>query len=150
MKKRGSYTNTYRKQLLGIITSLNDQVFTRDDLDQDKSNQVQLKLNRALKAFMEEGYITKISHGLYAKTAQMQFPDGQTMPVLKASFEAVAIEALNKLGVNWELGKAIQSYNQGETTQVPSVFSVKLRSRFRGKIQAEGRTVIFEGGISAR
>lgn len=150
MKQRGHYNNAYRKQLLGKLDSLSDQVFTREDLSQEKSNQAQLKLNRALKAFIEEGRITKISHGLYAKATQMQFPDGKTIHVLKASFESVAIEALNKLGVNWEFGQAIQSYNRGETTQVPSVFSVKLHSRFRGKIQAEGRAVIFEGGINAR
>lgn len=150
MKQRRYYSNTYRKQLQGKIDSLNDQVFAREDLTQEKSNQAQLKLNRALKAFIEEGRITKISHGLYAKTTHMQFPDGKTIPVLKASFESVVIEALNKLGVHWEFGQAIQSYNRGETTQVPSVFSVKLHSRFRGKIQAEGRAVIFEEGINAR
>ena len=150
IKQRGYYHNPYRKQLLGKIDSLNDQVFTREDLGLAKSNQAQLQLNRALKVFIEEGHITKISHGLYAKATQMHFSDGKTMSVLKASFESVAIEALNKLGVNWEFGQAIQAYNRGDTTQVPAVFSVKLHSRFRGKIQAEGRVVMFEGGINAR
>lgn len=39
---------------------------------------------------------------------------------------------------------------RGETTQVPVVFSVKLHSHFRGMISAEGREVIFEGGVNAR
>lgn len=37
-----------------------------------------------------------------------------------------------------------------DATQIPVVFSVKLHSRFRGMISAEGREVIFEGGVNAR
>ncbi len=59
MKQRGHYNNAYRKQLLGKLDSLSDQVFTREDLSQEKSNQAQLKLNRALKVFIEEGRIVK-------------------------------------------------------------------------------------------
>lgn len=40
--------------------------------------------------------------------------------------------------------------HRGETTQVPAVFSVQLKSRFRGKIHAEGRSVVFEGKVNAR
>ena len=111
---------------------------------------MQLRLNRALKMFAREGLIMKIGHGLYAKAMVMTFPRGQSRVVLRDSFESVAIEALNKLEVDWEFGEAIQAYNRGETTQIPVVFSVKLHSRFRGTIRAEGRSVIFEDDIYAR
>jgi len=58
--------------------------------------------------------------------------------------------ALNKLDLKWEFGTAIQEYNRGETTQVPTRFTVKLKSRYRGTISAEGRTVHFEGDTNAR
>ena len=144
------YQNTYRKKLLSQIESMNTEVFTRDDLTHSHSNKIQLRLNRALKAFIDQGKIIKVTHGLYAKAMQMKFPNGKIKIVLRDSFEAIAILALNKLGVRWEFGRAIQAYNRGETTQVPAVFSIKLHSRFRGSISVEGRRVIFEGGINAR
>lgn len=80
----------------------------------------------------------------------MHFANGQVTPVLIEPFETIAMEALNKFGVHWELGTAIRDYNACKTTQVPTVFSVQLKSRYRGTIQAEGRHVVFEGGINAR
>jgi hypothetical protein len=62
----------------------------------------------------------------------------------------LGLAQLFKLGVKWELGSVIRDYNAGKTTQVPAVFSVRLKSRYRGSIHAEGRALIFEGGINAR
>ncbi len=150
MNRPQHYQNTYRKQLLDKIESLESHVFSRKDLTSDHSNQGQLRLNRALRAFINAGLIIKVSHGLYAKAKKIVLPSGKKLVALRNSFESVAIETLNKLGIKWELGRAIQEYNRGETTQVPVVFSVKLLSRFRGAIGAEGRTILFEDGTNAR
>jgi hypothetical protein len=80
----------------------------------------------------------------------MNVPGRTLQAVLTEPFETVVTEALDKLGVKWELGSAIRHYNAGKTTQVPAVFSVRLKSRYRGSIHAEGRALIFEGGINAR
>ncbi|MBA2710179.1 MAG: hypothetical protein H0U57_06275 [Tatlockia sp.] len=144
------YTNRFRDELRTKIKALNSQVFSRGDLIQDHSNLKQLRLNRALNAFMADGIIIKIAHGLFAKAEPMVFPDNQKRAVLTTSFETIALEALDKLGVKWELGRAIRDYNEGKTTQVPADFSVRLKSRYRGSIQAEGRALLFEGGINAR
>ena len=145
-----TYQNTYRRKLLDKIESLKAQVFSRDDLTRSHTNQEQLRLNRVLKTFALKGHIIKISHGLYAKAMTIDLPNGKRKIILRDSFESIAMFALNKLGIQWEYGSAIQAYNRGETTQVPVVFSVKLHSRFRGTISAEGRSVIFEGDINAR
>ena len=150
VSRQHHYKNAFRKVLADQIESFEDQVFVRSDLTDNHSNQAQLRLNRALKAFADEGFIIKLSHNLYAKAMTMNFPDGKMHTVLRDSFESVAIEALNKLGIKWEFGRAIQEYNRGETTQIPMVFSVRLHSRFRGVISAEGRKVHFEGNINAR
>lgn len=150
MHKTSYYNNVYRASLKRKIESLKGQVFTREDLTKDHSNKEQLRLNRALKAFLNKGCIIKISHGLYAKAEQMVFANGKTETVLRKSFESVAIEALNKLGIRWEFGSAIQEYNHGQSTQIPTAFTVQLKSRFRGTINAEGRSVIFEDNINAR
>jgi len=144
------YQNIYRVALRRKIEALSSLVFTRNDLTKNRSNREQLRLNRALKAFLDEGLIIKLSYGLYAKAEQMTFPGGETKTVLRDSFESVALQALNKLGVNWEFGDAIQAYNRGETTQIPAVFTVRLKSRFRGTISADDRSVTFEGGVNAR
>lgn len=144
------YNNAYRDSLRRKINRFTGQVFSRNDLSRDHSNREQLRLNRALNAFMKEGLLIKISHGLYAKAELMVFPNGKTKPVLQSSFEEVAIETLNKLNIKWEFGRAIQEYNAGKTTQVPAAFIVRLKSRFRGTINAEGRAILFEGKVNAR
>lgn len=148
--RKKHYSNAFRKGLLRKIENLPGYTFTRSELTNDLSNKEQLRLNRALRAFIAQGHILKISHGLYAKAELMELPNGETLPMLKDSFESIAMEALNKLGIKWELGAAIQEYNRGETTQIPAVFSVQLKSRFRGQIAAEGRSIIFEGNVNAR
>lgn len=144
------YKKTYRTSLKRKINSLAGQVFSRSDLSRNHSNREQLRLNRALNTFMEEGFLIKISHGLYAKAELMTFPNGKTKPVLQESFEDVAIEALNKLAIKWEFGRAIKEYNAGKTTQIPIALTVRLKSRFRGTISAEGRSILFEDNINAR
>lgn len=150
MQRPHHYRKDHRALLLDKIRSMESQVFVREDLSDDHSNREQLRLNRALKTFIDEGLIIKISHGLYARATKMNFLNGETKTVLEDSFESVAIQALDKLGIKWEFGRAIQEYNRGETTQIPAVFSVQLHSRFRGSISAEGRTLIFEDKKNAR
>lgn len=146
--KKNHYNNSYRKSLRDKINTLS--VFTRNDLTDNYSNREQLRLNRALHTFIDEGIILKIGHGLYAKAESMHFPNGEIKSVLIEPFEVIATEALNKLGIKWELGSAIQDYNSGRTTQIPAAFTVRLKTRFRGSIRAEGRKVIFEGNVNAR
>lgn len=150
MHDKTHYSNAFRDALRAKITEMESHVFSRSDLIQDHSNKTQLRLNRALRAFMDAGFIIKIAHGLFAKAEPMRFPDQTIRPVLTESFETIAIEALDKLGVQWELGRAIRDYNEGRTTQVPTVFSVRLKSRFRGAIHAQNQTLVFEGNVNAR
>jgi hypothetical protein len=150
MNRKNHYNNTFRDELREKINRITSHVFSRSDLIQDYSNQAQLRLNRALRTFIDEGIIIKIAHGLFAKAEPMNVPGRAMQAVLTEPFEAVVTEALDKLGVKWELGSSIRDYNAGKTTQVPAVFSVRLKSRYRGSIHAEGRALIFEGGINAR
>jgi len=150
MNIKKHYNNTFRDALRHKIKHITNHVFSRSDLTQDHSNKEQLKLNRALRVLMDEGVIIKIAHGLFAKAEPMTFPDKKIKAVLTEPFEAIATESLDKLGVKWELGRAIRDYNEGRTTQIPAIFSVRLKSRYRGSVSAEGRKLNFEGGINAR
>ena len=74
-------------------------------MTQDQSNTEQLRLNRALNAFIDQGLVMKISHGLYVTAMPMTLANGQTRTKLQDSFESVAIEALNKLGTSMGMGR---------------------------------------------
>ena len=87
------YNNAYRNSLKRKINRFAGQVFSRSDLSRDHSNREQLRLNRALNALMEAGFLIKVSHGLYAKAELMTFPNGKKKPVLQASFEKGWLEA---------------------------------------------------------
>ncbi len=150
MNTKKHYNNQYRINLKEKINKLADPVFVRGDLTNDKSNQEQLRLNRALKAFIDEGFVIKVAHGVFAKAQPINLPGGEVEAMLTEPFEEVATKTLDKLNIQWVLGSAIQEYNEGKTTQVPAVFSVRLKSRYRGSIKAEGRKLVFEGSINAR
>ena len=150
MGGRKHYNSSFRKQLRSKINNFKTNVFSRHDLSNDRSNKEQLRLNRALRTFMDEGLIIKISHGLFAKAELIEFHNKELRPVLKNSFEATAIEALNKLNIKWELGRAIKEYNEGKTTQVPVLFTVRLKSRFRGSIYLGTKKLIFEDNVNTK
>lgn len=150
MNTKIHYNNRFRDELREKINDFSGRVFSRSDLTDDRSNREQLRLNRALRAFMDEGFIVKIAHGLFARAEPLALPNGEVKVLLVEPFEDVATEALDKLNVQWELGSAIRDYNEGKTTQVPAVFSVRLKSRYRGSIHADGRNLVFEGGVNAR
>lgn len=144
------YSNDYRLNLKQQIEALPGEVFQREDLVDDLSSNVQLRLTRALSAFIEEGFIIKIAHGLYAKATPLELPSGEIRPSLRKSFEAIAIEALDKLGIDWEYGRAIQEYNAGKAQQIPVRFTIKLKNRLRREITIHNRKVYFEDSINAR
>jgi hypothetical protein len=143
------YWNTYRKQLQQCIEALPGQVFRRGDLTSDRSNSEQLRLNRALKFFIEVGLILKISHNLYAKAELAKVKDKE-YKLLREPFVTVAYEALNKLNIQWMVGESVKAYNSGRSTQVPVVAVVRLNSRFRGTIGTGRQKLIFDGDINAR
>ncbi|EKD69909.1 MAG: hypothetical protein ACD_46C00702G0001 [uncultured bacterium] len=91
------YQNTYRRKLLDKIESLKTQVFSRDDLTRNHTNQEQLRLNRALKTFVEQCHIIKISHGLYAKAMTIDFPNGKSKIILRDSFESNDLIGISNL-----------------------------------------------------
>jgi len=144
------YKNPYRANLLRRIEALNAHVFTRSDLIGDHNSNAQLRLTRALNAFVEAGQIIKVARGVYAKGESIELRPGVKQTVLRKSFEEVVVEVLGRLGIKWRYGQAIQDYNAGKTQQIPVRFEVRLESRYRGHIAAEGRQVYFEKNINAK
>jgi len=142
MRKR--YKNSFRIKLLENIQSTNAEVILRADLNDLGAPR---QISRGLKALLEDGELIKFGYGVYVKAEKTPYSDE---PILSIPIAEACVETLQRLGIQWELGKAIRDYNEGKTQQVPVKFIVRLKDRFRGKLGAGRRAIRFEGNINAR
>jgi hypothetical protein len=106
------------------------------------------QISRALKELIQAGKIIRLGYGVYAK-ARPSILSGK--PVARVSLAELAQEALQKLGVPVELGRAQAAYASGTTTQVPvrTTFNTGQR-RISRKITVGISTVRYENNYSAR
>ncbi len=106
------------------------------------------QISRALKELIVAGKIIRLGYGVYAK-ARPSILSGK--PVARVTLEELAQEALQKLGVTVELGRAQAAYASGKTTQVPvrTTFNTGQR-RISRKITVGISTVRYENDYSAR
>jgi hypothetical protein len=138
------YKTKFRTRIRQFIDSFEGNVILRSDL---KDLGLPRQVSRALKVLIEDGVLIRLGRGVYAKARRNEYID---TPVLQGVFENVCVESLNRLGIAWELGAAIKAYNEGKTQQIPVVFIIKLKDRFRGTLSDGKQTLIFEGNINAR
>lgn len=75
------------------------------------------QISRGLKALIEDGVIVRLGYGVYAK-ARPSTLSGR--PVPRVPLGALAEEALKRMGVQAELGRAAKAYMEGKTTQIPA------------------------------
>jgi hypothetical protein len=99
------------------------------------------QVSRGLQALVQEGILTKLGYGTYAKLTRSE---RLKEPFLKEGFSIIAKEALDKLNVTWEPSQAEQEYNAGLSTQIPITTKVKLKSRFNRKLSYKGIPLQFE------
>lgn len=106
------------------------------------------QISRALTGLIDAGKIVRLGYGVYAK-ARPSTLSGK--PVPRVSLEELAQEALVKLGVPVELGRAQADYAAGKTTQIPvcTTFHTGQRRIYR-KITVGSSTVRYENNYSAR
>jgi hypothetical protein len=141
---RTRYKNAFRNKVLRRIKSLRGEVVLWADLRNLGSSR---QVSRALKECVEDGTLARIGRGIYAKTKKSQYID---KPVIRGSFEAVSIEALNRLNIRWELGQLIKDYNEGRSQQVPAQLQIRLKDRFRRTLASGKNRILFEGNINAK
>lgn len=106
------------------------------------------QISRALKALRAEGRIVRLGYGIYAK-ARPSILSGK--PVPRVSLAELGQEALEKLGVTVQLGRAQAAYAEGRTTQIPvhTTFNTGER-RISRKITVGISTVRYENNYNAR
>ncbi len=124
------YKDSVEYKVLAIIEQSRSDVLLRSDFAQ-VGCQTQAAL--ALRKLVDQGQLIKLGYGIYAKAKISEF-SGQ--PIIRKNFALLAKEALDRLGVPWELDVAEAEYNAGLSTQVPAKLFVKLKhkDRFNRKI----------------
>ena len=142
MTKR--YKNSFRIKALRYIETLDKEVILRADLNNLGEPR---QISRALKTLLEDGQLIKLGYGIYVKAERTQY---SSQPIIIVPIAQAFAAALDRLNIRWELGQAIQDYNEGRTQQVPSKFIVRLKDRFRGRLGIGKRQLIVEDGINAR
>ena len=108
MHRRG----TLREKVEGRIADRRDDVFLpREFRDLAGEDQVL----RALRELVREGRLVRLGHGVYGR-AEMSRLSGQPMLAARGGFIDAARQALDKLGVPWELTEFQRAYNEGRST----------------------------------
>ena len=110
-------------------------VFIRDDF-QDLADYDQV--GRVLRGLVAKGRLIKIGYGLYAR-AKTSAVSGRAIP--EKALPALAREALERLGVDWEPTSAEQAYNDGQSTQVPTGRQIAVKGRVARQIGYAGTYV---------
>jgi len=100
------------------------------------------QVGRALRELVRDGALVRVGYGLYAKATYS--PLAGDRPVPRVGIRRLGEEALRKLNVGVRASMAELSYNEGQTTQVPSGRVIAIDKRVRRKIGYNGMYLEFE------
>jgi pyridoxine 5'-phosphate synthase PdxJ len=127
------------ERMLKSIKLRNSNIILRADVAKLGSAS---QVSEALKSLQKKGVIVRIGTGVYAKTRKSSVT-GATVPA--GSLETLATEALERMGVQVQAGRAAAEYNSGKTTQMPGAFVANTGSRrISRKIAVGGRELVYE------
>ena len=92
------------------------------------------QVGRALRELVQEGLLIKIGYGLYAR-ARINRITGNAMADNPSGPAGVVIEAMEKLGVEYQLDDLSRMNLSGDSTQIPAkVKIIPKTTRFTRKI----------------
>lgn len=110
----------------------------KDFLDLSDSDQV----GRVLRQLVLEGALVKFGQGLYAKSKRSTLT-GNVIPV--KPLPELALEALTtKLKVKVVMSSAMQDYNSGKSTQVPTGRVIAVKGRVSRKMAFDGKSIKYQ------
>ncbi len=98
---------------------------------------------RALRGLVREGRLVRLGYGVYGRAVKSSL-SGEPMLYSRDGFLGAAHEALDKLGVEWELTEAERAYNEGRSTQVPVNPVVRVKGRFRRHLRYGKAELVLE------
>lgn len=124
-------TKPLRKRIeTRIAKSKRDVFLTRDFAALSDEDQV----IRALRGLVAQRTLLRLGKGVYAK-ARPSSLSGRAVLANPAGFQAVAQQALNRLGVEWEPTEAQRAFAEGRSTQIPVNSVLKVKGRFARKLR---------------
>ena len=92
------------------------------------------QIGRGLRNLVKEGLLMKIGYGLYVR-ARINRITGRLMPDNAAGADGVVVEAMEKLGVDYQFDDLSNQNHSGNSTQIPAKVIITPRStRFTRKI----------------
>jgi hypothetical protein len=112
-----------------------DVFLTREFSDLGGEDQVL----RALRGIVREGQLVRLGYGVYGRAFKSSLTG---KPVLRSTdgFIGAARQALDKLGVKWDLTEAQRAYNEGRSTQIPVNPVVRVKGRFSRHLRYGSRS----------
>lgn len=131
-------SRTLKEKILLRISLKKDKVFTRDDFAELGGYD---QVGRALKQLVGSNNIIKIGYGLYTKTKVSSITGIAT---IQEPLADLAREALEKLGVKYDLPSSLKLYNAGRSTQVPTGRTIAVATRISRKISYNGASINYE------
>jgi Family of unknown function (DUF6088) len=134
-------TQPIKDRVIRSIGRSSAEVFLRPDFKQIGSY---AQIGKALNALTREGRLVRIGYGVYAK-ARPSSLSGR--PVPRKPLESLAREALGKLGVDVQPGRAAREYWAG-STQIPAQVSFDTgRRRISRRLRVGSRQVQYENDL---
>ncbi|MHB1563864.1 MAG: DUF6088 family protein [Leptospirillum sp.] len=98
------------------------------------------QIGRALRSLVADGKLVKVGYGVYVKAKPTRFP-GVTIPVV--DLLTIGMEAMRKLGIRAEYGRALRRYNEGKSTQIPGKTVIDVKgSRITRRIGLGGENIV--------
>lgn len=132
-----------RDQIAAQIAQSGEDVFLTREF---RSLGCERHVRRALRQLVEGGQLLRLGYGVYGR-AEISTLTGQPMLAAAGGFIDAARQALDKLGVAWDLTEFQRDYNDGRSTQVPINAAVRVvKSRITRKLRHHGRELIMERG----
>lgn len=137
--KRRRRAMPVRERLLRSIARRRGEVVLRRDLNCFGSPS---QLSRSLRQLVADGKLVRIGLGIYAKAAPSPL-SGQPAP--RQGLAVLAVQTLDRLGIEWQPGEDQRLYNAGLTSQVPWRTSFDTgRRRISRRLQVGLRVVDYE------
>lgn len=130
---------TLRERIEGrIARKKGDTVFlTREFADLGGYDQVR----RALRELVRDRRLVRLGYGVYGRAIVSRL-SGEPLLYSPGGLTGAARQAMNKLGVKWELTDSQRAYNEGRSTQVPVNPVVRVKGRFSRRLRDGDRELL--------
>lgn len=86
---------------------------------------------KALRELVGSNVLCRLGYGVYGK---LRFVEHLGRYALQRPFEGMAEEALRRLGVSCDPGRAQRAYLEGKTNQIPMTVAFEVGTRIRRKL----------------